>query len=94
FSSASESPSFVLAVTGAGIWLSLGQKPWKKSSIFLLVLLFLLTILSQTDIIHAYIRNNFIQAYSLKALPCAIIWIVILLDIYTLALKKGDNYSI
>ncbi|MFN7821697.1 MAG: hypothetical protein ACK5PO_01925, partial [Bacteroidota bacterium] len=72
----------------------LGQKPWKKSSIFLLVLLFLLTILSPTDIIPAYIRNNFIQAYSLKALPCAIIWIVILLDIYTLALKKGDNYSI
>lgn len=93
FSSASESPSFVLAVTGAAIWLSLGRKPWKKSSIFLLVLLFLFTILSPTDIIPAYIRNNFIQAYSLKALPCTIIWILILLDIYTLTLKKDENYS-
>ncbi len=94
FSSASESPSFILAVTGAAIWLSLEWRPWTKSRIFLVVLLFLLTILSPTDIIPAYIRNNFIQAYSLKALPCAIIWIVILLDVYTIALKKGDNYSI
>jgi len=94
-------PEFKLvAIAGVTMLLPLINKSrWNNrrfllSYLSLVVLLFLLTILSPTDIIPAYIRNNFIQAYSLKALPCAIIWIVILLDVYTIALKKGDNYSI
>ena len=93
FSSASESPSFVLAVSGAGIWLSLHPTPWKKWLIALVIFLFLFTILSPTDIVPPYIRTNFIQAYSLKALPCAIIWVCVLIEIYTIAFTKNQLRS-
>ncbi|MDO9157756.1 MAG: glycosyltransferase family 87 protein, partial [Sediminibacterium sp.] len=74
FSSAAESPTFVIAVTGAAIWFITQQQPYSTKIKATLWLLFLLTILSPTDLIPPYIRINFILAYSLKALPCFIIW--------------------
>jgi hypothetical protein len=74
FSSAAESPTFVIAVTGAALWFIAQKQPISTSAKAVLWLLFLLTILSPTDLIPPYIRTNFILAYSLKALPCFIIW--------------------
>jgi len=93
FSSASESPSFVLAVTGAAIWFAKQPIPWKRGYRILLIGLFLFTILSPTDLIPAYIRTNFIQAYSLKALPCCVIWVVILWEAYRIP-DKSDIRTI
>jgi uncharacterized membrane protein YeiB len=93
FSSASESPSFVLAVTGAAIWFAKQPIPWKSGYRILLIGLFLFTILSPTDLIPAYIRTNFIQAYSLKALPCFVIWVVILWEAYRIP-DKSDIRTI
>jgi len=93
FSSASESPSFVLAVTGAAIWFAKQPIPWKSGYRILLIGLFLFTILSPTDLIPAYIRTNFIQAYSLKALPCCVIWVVILWEAYRIP-DKSDIRTI
>lgn len=92
FSSASESPSFVLAVTGSSIWLCTRAIPWKTSTFLLTIFLFLFTILSPTDLIPAYIRTNFIQAYSLKALPCFVIWIFILREVYLI--KRSETTAI
>lgn len=74
FSSAAESPTFVIAVTGAAIWFVLQSTPVTTSVKIMLALLFLLTILSPTDIVPKYIRDHYILAYSLKALPCFLIW--------------------
>jgi hypothetical protein len=74
FSSAAESPTFVIAVTGAAIWLILQQSPYSSGVKAALVLLFILTIISPTDIIPKYLRDNYILRYSLKALPCFVIW--------------------
>ncbi len=74
FSSAAESPTFVIAVTGAAIWFVLQTTPVATSVKIMLALLFLLTILSPTDIVPKYIRDHYILAYSLKALPCFLIW--------------------
>jgi len=74
FSSAAESPTFVIAVTGAAIWFVLQTTPVTTSVKIMLALLFLLTILSPTDIVPKYIRDHYILAYSLKALPCFFIW--------------------
>jgi hypothetical protein len=93
FSSASESPSFVLAVTGAAIWFAKKPILWKSGYRILLIGLFLFTILSPTDLIPAYIRTNFIQAYSLKALPCCVIWVVILWEAYRIH-DKSDIRTI
>jgi hypothetical protein len=88
FSSAAESPTFVIAVTGVALWFILQKKPavlWQKIT---LILLFLLTMLSPTDLFPVYIRENFIKAYSLKALPCFIVWCII---IYQLLIKDFTN---
>lgn len=74
FSSAAESPTFVIAVTGAALWFITQKQPISTAAKTVLWCLFLFTILSPTDLIPPYIRINFILAYSLKALPCFIIW--------------------
>lgn len=88
FSSAAESPTFVIAVTGAALWFITQQQPISTAVKTTLWLLFLLTILSPTDIIPPYIRINFILAYSLKALPCFIIWGWLVISCWKIHLTK------
>jgi hypothetical protein len=74
FSTSAESPTYVIAVTGFAIWYAAfgeDRPPWMK---WMLVLLFLLTILSSTDVFPSYIRNSLIKPYALKALPCVLAW--------------------
>jgi hypothetical protein len=88
FSSAAESPTFVIAVTGAALWYITQQQPISTAVKATLWLLLLLTILSPTDIIPPYIRINFILAYSLKALPCFIIWCWLVISCWKIHLPK------
>ena len=88
FSSAAESPTFVIAVTGAAIWFILQEKPISNYVKILLAILFILTILSPTDLIPPYIRINIILAYSLKALPCFIIWCWLIISCWKIHLPK------
>lgn len=88
FSSAAESPTFVIAVTGAALWFILREKPVSILAKSLLGLLFVLTILSPTDLIPPYIRINIILAYSLKALPCFIIWCWLIISCWKIHLPK------
>jgi hypothetical protein len=76
FSSSAESPTFVIAVTGIAIWYIIqgDMKPSLKNT--LLAFVMLLTCLSATDLFPAYIRNHYIRPYSLKALPCFVVWCV------------------
>lgn len=78
FSSSAESSTFVIAVAGIGIWYVAQQPPYTKASNFLLGLVILLTSLSATDLFPPYVRDNWIRPYSLKALPCFVMWLVIL----------------
>lgn len=76
FSSSAESPTFVIAVTGIATWYVIqdGMKPALKNALLFFVLL--LTCLSATDLFPAYVRNHYIRPYSLKALPCFVVWCV------------------
>lgn len=82
FSSAAESPTFVIAITGVAIWFILQKQPWASWKKWMLVLVFLLTILSPTDLFPVYIREHVIKAFSLKALPCFIIWCCLVYDVW------------
>lgn len=87
FSSSAESPTFVIAVTGAAIWFVL-QKPstlWQKA---LLGLMMVLTCLATTDLMPGFLWCNFIKPYSLKVLPCFLIWLVVL---WELLARKFQN---
>ncbi len=77
FSSSAESSTFVLAVTGIGIWYITQSGENKKWNNALLVFVIILTSLSATDLFPPYVREHFILPYSLKALPCFVAWCVI-----------------
>ncbi|WP_316798849.1 glycosyltransferase family 87 protein [Pedobacter frigidisoli] len=89
FSTGSESPTYIIAFAGIAIWFMLQpKKNWLVIS--LLIFAFVVTSLSPTDIIPRDVRY-FIRIYSLKALPCAIIWFTIIFQMLTMDFKKHDE---
>ncbi|MFN5544613.1 MAG: glycosyltransferase family 87 protein [Bacteroidota bacterium] len=76
FNHKAESSTFIIAVAGAAVWL-FGIKPSKMLLAFV-VLLFILTCLSPTDLFPRVIRKEWVEPYVLKAVPCIVLWVVIL----------------
>lgn len=74
FSTGTESSGYIIAIIGCVIWYCCA--PWRRSKadIALLVLVFIITSMSPSDLFPRYIRQEFIQPYALKALPVALIW--------------------
>jgi hypothetical protein len=73
FNHKAESATYLIAVVGCGIWFFNSNRKSYETS--LIVLMFLLTCLSPTDMFPKFVRDNYIVPYSLKALPCILIWI-------------------
>ncbi|WP_316735794.1 glycosyltransferase family 87 protein [Pedobacter aquatilis] len=90
FSSGSESPTYIIAFAGVAVWFMIQQKPKNIWVIALFIFAFILTSLSPSDIFPQSVKE-FIRLYSLKALPCVIIWLCI---IYQMMVEDFDSYSI
>ena len=75
FSTGSESSSYIIALSGVCVWYF--AAPWQrgKTDIWLLVFVFLLSSMGSSDLYPRAIKREYIQAYSLKALPCLIVWL-------------------
>jgi hypothetical protein len=80
FNHKAESPAFIIAISGVAIWFS--QSATKFNTI-LIVFAFLFTILSPTDLYPKVIREQFFLPYSIKVVPCIIIWVKILFELLT-----------
>lgn len=82
FSTASESSTYVIAMAGVGIWYVLQgrTKSWVVNGILFLALV--ITSLSPTDLFPQYINVHYIRAYSLKGLPCFIVWAWLVADVW------------
>jgi len=89
FSSGSESPTYVIAFAGVAIWFTI-QKEKNGWITALFIFAFILTSLSPTDIFPKTVKE-FIRLYSLKALPCVIIWLTI---IYQMMKEDFESYLI
>lgn len=82
FSSSAESPTYIIAMTGACLWFSIQHhKNWKVITLIIFALCF--TSLSATDFFPSFIRSNFIRPYSLKALPVFFIWLALAYQLLT-----------
>jgi len=88
FSSGSESPTYIIAFAGVAIWFMIQPSPRNKGIIFLFLFAFILTSLSPSDLFPRFIRNNYIRPYSLKALPCVLIWFSIIYQMLTIDFKN------
>ena len=89
FSAAAESPTYIIAMTGVALWFVLQHSPKKKYVVFLLVFAIILTSFSPSDIFPSYLREHFIRPYALKALPCVLIWFVLIYDMITRNFAKS-----
>ena len=75
FSTGSESSSYIIALSGVCVWYF--AVPWQrgKADVWLLVFVFMLSSMGSSDLYPRAIKREYIQAYSLKALPCLIVWL-------------------
>lgn len=90
FSNSSESQTYIIAFTGVAIWFILQERPLKPEVIALFIFSIILTTLGPTDFIPKYIRDHYIMRYSLKALPCALIWFYLSYQLLTREFKDTE----
>jgi Glycosyltransferase family 87 len=79
FNHAAESSTYFIASTGVFIWFVNAGKNWLNIALF--VLFYVVTVMSPSDLFPALIRKNYIAPYSLKTLPCLLIWLKINIQI-------------
>lgn len=92
FNHKAESPTYCIAMAGIALWFIANQRrpvgsglvennrslPAPNAGVILVfILAFILVALSPTDLFPPYLRNNFVNPYSLKALMPVIIWAMI-----------------
>ena len=75
FSTGSESSSYIIAISGACIWYL--SAPWQRNrwDVVFMVLVLMISGFGSSDLYPRCIRHDLIQVYSLKALPCALVWL-------------------
>lgn len=91
FSSSSESPTYIIAVVGVMIWFFL-QKQRSPVVLAMLIFVIVLTCFSPSDLFPKYIKNNYIIKYSLKAVPCIVVWMRVIYELLTKDFEK--DYSL
>jgi len=89
FSSSSESPTFIIAVTGVAIWFITQDFPIQKWVWVLLITVTVVTSLTATDIFPDWLRMKIIL-YSIKAFPCCLVWFAC---IYQLLLDEISEFK-
>lgn len=81
FSTSSESPTFIIATSGVAIWFMTQEFPIKKWVWFMLAFVIVITSLTATDIFPRPAREFFVF-YSIKALPCIVVWFVCIYQLF------------
>ncbi|MCW3467799.1 glycosyltransferase family 87 protein [Chitinophaga nivalis] len=80
FSDSAESATYVIAMVGAALWFVM-KEPKSPAVIALLVFTIFVTSLATTDLCPQYIKVHVIRAFALKALPCFIIWLLLIREV-------------
>jgi len=90
FNHKAESPTFIIATAGIFLWFF----STKKSLINIVLLCFVVvfTSLSYTDLFPPSVRENLIDHYVIKVVPCILVWIKIMVDL--LRGKKQKSVSL
>ena len=89
FNHQSESPSFVIAVTGIAIWFATTPRSWWHTSV--MVLTILVVSISSTDITPKSWQQHVFVRYRLKTIPCTIAWITMLWELCTYRASEGGE---
>lgn len=89
FNHKAESPTFIIAITGVAIWYF--SQPKNTVNLVLLILAFVFTQLSPTDLFPPNVRNTFFLPYVIKVVPIILIWVKILFDAMQINAPSADK---
>lgn len=81
FNHKAESPTFILAMTGVGIWYFC--QPATATNRTLAILAFVFTSLSPTDVFPVFLREQLVLPYVLKGVFCITVWAKLTVDLLT-----------
>lgn len=76
FNHMAESATFILAVTGVAVWYFTKNEVTLLDK-FLMILTVLFTLLSPSDIYPEFIRKIYFIPYTVKVIPCILVWLKI-----------------
>ncbi len=79
FNHATESPTYIIATTGAAIWFAVSAK--NKLNVGLLILLIFVCIIVPTDIYPLFIKKEYLIPFKIRVIPCFLIWIKLFYDL-------------
>jgi hypothetical protein len=85
FNHKAESPTFVIAMSGVGIWYFFSEKT--RMNLALVILAFVFTSLSPTDLFPRFLREQFVIPYVMKAVFCIFIWGKVIWEMWNLERK-------
>jgi hypothetical protein len=85
FNHKAEPNTFVIAVAGVAVWYLVQPHTRLRDSLALLV--FVLTCLSTTAVFPIVLRRSLIQPYSLRVLPCLLVWIAAVAELWWMSPK-------
>lgn len=80
FNHDSESATYIIASTGVAIWYINSSRTFLDTT--LMIITFILTVLSPSDLFPAYLRRTFVLPYCLKALGPSLVWLKIQFTIF------------
>lgn len=80
FSTGSEASGYVLVMIGVAIWYMASPSPYQRYNYILMIVTFVIVGLSTTELVPAFIRNEFIRPYTVKAWPCILVWMTIVYE--------------
>lgn len=90
FNHKAESPTFIIAMAGVVLWFLASPKNWINITLFVSAVL--LTSMSPTDLFPRFVREEWIKPYTLKAVPCILIWMKIIYDmLFTEEIEKDNR---
>jgi hypothetical protein len=88
FNHAAESPTYVIALFGIGIWLAYQPQKMDRIVWILFGITLVLSLLSPMDFFPRIIREKVVEPYSLKALGPSLIWMYLIWELWV----KKDKY--
>jgi hypothetical protein len=80
FSTSSESSTYIIAFVGVAVWFVVQPRPCRPCRawpVALLVFALALSSFSPSDLFPRYLRETWVIPYSLKALPCVLVWLAV-----------------
>lgn len=90
FNHKAESATFVIAMTGVAIWFI--SQPESSLNLSLLWFALVLTSLSSTDLFPRFLREQ-VYLYSLKALPCSLIWLLLVCQLFAKKPSQKNSFQ-